>query len=224
MLLSNLIPYFSSARQKHENFSDSSNSAIQVPGYSWSRVYGSTRDLGTRLAPRVPLHRGQTSAHAREISFWTWSLQSLLNILVFLWRWLVHCIFLKKNIFVYIICFVRFRTNYYYYVQKKTVNWVWIKIAENMILFSVLYLIFWCHYFSLPRQVSNFCCLDKATIPPVYLQLSTTLYRPSWAAVHNTFFLSAFSLPLCIFIRWSCSVTTTVKKSQWGQAFACRLF
>ena len=62
-----------------------------------------------------------------------------------------------------------------------------------------------------PRQVSSFCGLDKSTIPPVYLQLSTTLYRPSWAAVHNTFFLSVFSLPLYIF-RWSRSVTTTVNK------------
>ena len=35
--------------------------------------------------------------------------------------------------------------------------------------------------------LSNFCGLDKSTIPPVYLQLSTTLYRPSWAAVHDTF-------------------------------------
>ena len=60
-------------------------------------------------------HRGQTSEHAREISFfcffWTWR---LLNILVFLWCWLAHYIFLKKNIFVYIICFVRFRINHYY--------------------------------------------------------------------------------------------------------------
>ena len=75
-----------------------------------------------------------------------------------------------------------------------------------------------------PRQVSNFCGLDKSTIPPVYLQLSTTLYRPSWAAVHNIFFLSASSLPLYIFFRWSRSVTTTVNKSQRRQAFACRLF
>ena len=29
-----------------------------------------------------------------------------------------------------------------------------------------------------PRQVSNFCGLDKSTIPPVYLQLSKTLYDP----------------------------------------------
>ena len=72
--------------------------------------------------------------------------------------------------------------------------------------------------------LSNFCGLDKSTIPPVYLQLSTTLYRPSWAAVHNTLFLSAFSLLLCIFIRWSRSVTTTVNKWQWRQAFACRRF
>ena len=35
--------------------------------------------------------------------------------------------------------------------------------------------------------LSTFCGLDKSTIPPVYLQLSTTLYRPSWAAVQNTF-------------------------------------
>ena len=35
--------------------------------------------------------------------------------------------------------------------------------------------------------LSNFCGLDKSTIPPVYLQLSTTLYGLSWAAVHNTF-------------------------------------
>ena len=35
--------------------------------------------------------------------------------------------------------------------------------------------------------LSNVCGLDKPTIPPVNLQLSTTLYRPSWAAVHNTF-------------------------------------
>ena len=163
----------------------------------------------------------------------------------------------------------------------------WIKIAENMILFSVLYLIFWCHFFFcflrvnmgwsanslsarmlhllhqfvpdlysvtlflltssnaayslsgigrfdkiLPYpqrwagtafvlgkyQISNvkniwnnsylncgwrmiiainfqfkesllstFCGSDKSTIPPVYLQLSAMLYRPSWAAVHNTF-------------------------------------
>ena len=74
-----------------------------------------------------------------------------------------------------------------------------------------------------PRQVSNFCGLDKSTIPPVYLQLSATLYRPSWASVHNTFFLSVFSLPLYIF-RWSRSVTTTVNKSQRRQAFACRRF
>ena len=119
----------------------------------------------------------------------------------------------------------------------------WIKVAENIILFSVLYLIFWCHLFCFlgvnmgwdanslsarmlhllhldvfirfyrvptkmnrnsvcPRQVSNFCGLDKSRIPPVYLQLLTTLYRPSWAAVHNTFFLSVFSLLLYIF-RWS---------------------
>ena len=77
---------------------------------------------------------------------------------------------------------------------------------------------------STPRQVSNFCGVDKSTIPPVYLQVSTTLYRPSWAAVHNNFFLSAFSLPLYIFFRWSRSVTTTVNKSQRRQAFACRLF
>ena len=38
------------------------------------------------------------------------------------------------------------------------------------------------------NSVSNFCGLDKSTIPPVCLQLSTTLYRPSWAAVHNNFF------------------------------------
>ena len=30
-----------------------------------------------------------------------------------------------------------------------------------------------------PRQVSNFYGLDKSTIPPVYLQLSTTHNRPS---------------------------------------------
>ena len=35
--------------------------------------------------------------------------------------------------------------------------------------------------------LSNFCGLDKSTIPPVYLHLSTTLYQLSWAAVHNTF-------------------------------------
>ena len=52
--------------------------------------------------------------------------------------------------------------------------------------------------------------LDKSTIPPVYLQLSTTLYRPSWAAVHNTFFLSAFSLPLYIFFRWSRSCSKQI--------------
>ena len=57
-----------------------------------------------------------------------------------------------------------------------------------MVLFSVLYLIFWCHYFLLPRQVSNFCGLDKSTIPPVYLQLSITHNRPSWAAILKTFF------------------------------------
>ena len=112
--------------------------------------------------------------------------------------------------------------------------------TENIILFSVFLLIFWCHFSLLPRsehgsdanslsarmlyllhqffpdavlahlvkyciqplptkmgglngvcawQVSNFCGLDKSTIPPVYLQFSTTLYRPSWAAVHSTFFL-----------------------------------
>ena len=145
-----------------------------------------------------------------------------------------------------------------------------------IILFSVLYLIFWCHFFLLPggehgvgrefliyedaafvtpfcprlvfgnavlahlhlqplptkmgrnsvcpQQVSNFCGFYKPSIPPVYLQLSTTLYQPSWAAVHSTFFLSAFSLPLYIIFRWSRSVTTTVNKSQRWQAFACRLF
>ena len=30
-----------------------------------------------------------------------------------------------------------------------------------------------------PWQVSNSWGLDKSTIPPVYLQFSTTLYRPS---------------------------------------------
>ena len=30
-----------------------------------------------------------------------------------------------------------------------------------------------------PQLVSNFCGLDKSTIPPVYLQPSTMLYRPS---------------------------------------------
>ena len=35
--------------------------------------------------------------------------------------------------------------------------------------------------------LSNFCGLDKSTIHPVYLQLSTTLYRPSGATVHDTF-------------------------------------
>ena len=52
----------------------------------------------------------------------------------------------------------------------------------------------------------------------------STLYRPSWAAFHNTFFLSAFSLPLYTFFRWSRSVTTTVNKLKRRQAFACRLF
>ena len=61
-----------------------------------------------------------------------------------------------------------------------------------------------------PRQVWNFCGLDKSTILPVYFQLSTALYRPAWAAVHNTFFLSVFSLLLRIFFRSSRSVTTTV--------------
>ena len=35
--------------------------------------------------------------------------------------------------------------------------------------------------------LSNFCGLDKSTIPPIYLHLLTTLYQLSWAAVHNTF-------------------------------------
>ena len=73
----------------------------------------------------------------------------------------------------------------------------------------------------------KFLCLRQIHDPSVYVHLSTTLYRPSWAsmaAVHNTFFLSAFSLQLYIFFRWSRSVTTTVNKSQWRQAFECRLF
>ena len=157
----------------------------------------------------------------------------------------------------------------------------WIKVAENIILFSVLYLIFWCHFFLFlgvnkgwdanslsarmlhllhqfvpdlysvtlflptssnmttyglsgigrfdkilpcPHEYEQEQRLSLASIKFLWsLQLSTTLYRPSWAAVHNTFFLSAFSLPLYIF-RWSRSVTTTVNKSHWRQAFACRLF
>ena len=156
--------------------------------------------------------------------------------------------------------FVCFRTIIIMFKRRR-----WIKIAENIILFSVLYLIFWCHLFCFlgvntvgwdanslsarmlhllhldvlirfyrvptkmnrnsvcPRQISNFCGLDNSTIPPVYLQLSTTLYRPSWAEFTSLFFLSVFLLPLYIF-RWSRSVTTTVNKSQRRQAFACRLF
>jgi len=116
----------------------------------------------------------------------------------------------------------------------------WIKIAKNIILLSVLFLTFWCHFFLLPESEHEvgpefFICedaafatpvcprllfrnahlaqlvkywiqplptktfvlskyqisvaLDKSTIPPVYIQLSTTLYRPSWADAHSTFFL-----------------------------------
>ena len=51
-----------------------------------------------------------------------------------------------------------------------------------------------------PRQVSNFCGLDKSTIPPVYVQLSTTLYRPSWASMSccSQHFFPVYVLASCI--------------------------
>ena len=87
------------------------------------------------------------------------------------------------------------------------------------------FFLFWCHYFFASSASIKFLWLrqihDPSSISPAFDNaLSTAL---SWA-VHNTFFLSAFSLPLCIFIRWSRSVTTTVNKRQWWQAFACRRF
>ena len=48
----------------------------------------------------------------------------------------------------------------------------WIKIAENVILFSVLYLIFWCHFFLFPGSEHGverefFICEDAAFVTPV---------------------------------------------------------
>ena len=48
----------------------------------------------------------------------------------------------------------------------------WIKIAEIMILFSVLFLIFWCHFFLLPGSEHGvgrelFICEDAAFVTPV---------------------------------------------------------
>ena len=47
----------------------------------------------------------------------------------------------------------------------------WIKIADNIILFSVLYLIFWCHYFLLPGSEHGvgrdfFVCKNAAFVTP----------------------------------------------------------
>ena len=69
----------------------------------------------------------------------------------------------------------------------------------------------------------KFLC-DKSTIPPVYLQLLTTLYRPSWATVHNTFFLSTFSLLLYIFFRSSRWETTIVINGSGGKLSHVRSF
>ena len=67
-------------------------------------------------------------------------------------------------------------------------------------------------------QVSNFCGLDKSGISPA---LDNALSA----------FLSCCSqhfFPVCflytIFFWWSRLVTMTVNKSQWRQAFTCRLF
>ena len=154
----------------------------------------------------------------------------------------------------------------------------WIKIAENIILFSVLLLIFWCHFFFAswewtwvgrefficedaafvtpvcprlvfgnahlahlvkyciqplptkmgrnsvcPRQVSNFCGLDKSTIPPVYLQLSTTLYRPSWAAVHSTFSFIHL-LPVVTLSDNDCKQTTAATSFRMSALLTLRTF
>ena len=64
----------------------------------------------------------------------------------------------------------------------------WIKIAENMILFSVLYLIFWCHFVLLPGSEHGvgrefFICEDAAFVTPVCPRLvflySVTLFLPT---------------------------------------------
>ena len=57
-------------------------------------------------------------------------------------------------------------------------------------------------------------------ISPALDNASSTLL----SCCSKLFFLSAFSLSLYIFFRWSRSVTTTVNKSQRRQAFACWLF
>ena len=62
------------------------------------------------------------------------------------------------------------------------------KIAENMILLSVLYLIFWCHFFLLPGSEHGvgrefFICVDAAFVTPVFPRLvflySVTLFLPT---------------------------------------------
>ena len=65
----------------------------------------------------------------------------------------------------------------------------WIKIAENMILFSVLYLIFWCHFFFLLPGSEHgvgrefFICEDaafvRAVCPRIAFLYSVTLFLPT---------------------------------------------
>ena len=71
-----------------------------------------------------------------------------------------------------------------------------------------------------PWQVSNFCGLDKSTIPPL------TAISPALDNALSTLLscCSQHFIPISIFFRWSRSVTTTVNKPQRRQAFACRLF
>ena len=64
----------------------------------------------------------------------------------------------------------------------------WIKIAENIILFSVLYLIFWCHFFASWKSVNmrwdanslsaRMLHLLHQFVPDLY---SATLFLPTWS-------------------------------------------
>ena len=72
-------------------------------------------------------------------------------------------------------------------------------------------------------------CLSSASIKFLWLRQihdPSGLFPALDTALDSSqpFFLSAFSLPLYIFFRWSRSVTTTVNKSQRRQPFALRTF
>ena len=69
----------------------------------------------------------------------------------------------------------------------------WIKIAENIILFSMLYLIFWCHFFASWKWtwgLSARCCICYTSLCQTCIRL--TLFLPTSSNTANSLGIGRF--------------------------------